>query len=210
MNYSIHPLFKDKESIEKIKNKLLYLFQLAEIESSRAGKIGMEVGSLRERILVSMLIYKFGLDDVETEIPITEPETDVLLNHEPISIKTYTGTGFSGVKVSWTVDPKKALEFKDNYKPICHILLVKINWDGEGGLYFIPKEVQQDVIDEIEIDSYIKLPKVGTNPRGVEFNKDALEKLAKSESASSITINWIKKDIEYNVFRRWIEYWKED
>lgn len=210
MGYSISPLFTDKDSVERIKNKLPYLFQLAEIESSRAGKIGMEVGILRERILISLLIYKFGSDDVETEVSITEPEIDMFLNNEPISIKTITSTGFSGVKVSWTVDPKKASEFKDNYKPTCHILLAKINWNGEGGLYFIPKEVQEYVIDEIGIDNYIKLPKAGTNPRGVEFNKDALEKLAKNKNSSSIAINWKKEDIEYNVLKRWIEYWKKD
>jgi hypothetical protein len=34
---------------DKIRKRLPYLFQLAELESSRAGKIGMEVGSLREK-----------------------------------------------------------------------------------------------------------------------------------------------------------------
>ncbi len=53
-----------------------YLFHLAELENSRAGKVGMEIGSLRERIVVSLLIYKFGEENVETEIPITEPEID--------------------------------------------------------------------------------------------------------------------------------------
>ena len=45
-------------------NRLPYLFHLAELDSSRAGKIGMEVGSLRERIIVALLIYKFGEDNV--------------------------------------------------------------------------------------------------------------------------------------------------
>ena len=38
-------IFKDRKIVEKIKKRLPYLFQLAELESSRAGKIGMEVGS---------------------------------------------------------------------------------------------------------------------------------------------------------------------
>lgn len=49
-------LFEDEKFVEKIKIILPQLFQIAEIESSRAGKIGMEVGNLRERILVSMMI----------------------------------------------------------------------------------------------------------------------------------------------------------
>ena len=49
-------LFEDEEFVEKVKKILPQLFQIAEIECSRAGKIGMEVGNLRERILVSMMI----------------------------------------------------------------------------------------------------------------------------------------------------------
>ncbi len=84
-------IFEDKQLLEKIQKRLPYLFQLAELESSRAGKTGMEVGSIRERIIVALLIYKFGEANVETEIPITEPEVDVKLFGEPISIKTITG-----------------------------------------------------------------------------------------------------------------------
>ena len=68
-NHSIE-IFEDEKLVGKIKTRLPYLFQLAELESSRAGKIGMEVGSLRERIIVALLIYKFGEENVETEIPI--------------------------------------------------------------------------------------------------------------------------------------------
>jgi len=42
--------FKDEKLIDRIKNRLPYLFQLAELESSRAGKIGMEVGSASESL----------------------------------------------------------------------------------------------------------------------------------------------------------------
>lgn len=76
-------VFTDKNLVEKIKKRLPYLFQLAELESSRAGKTGMEVGSVRERIIVALLIYKFGESNVETEIPITESEVDVKLIKEP-------------------------------------------------------------------------------------------------------------------------------
>lgn len=115
MSSRLIEIFEDKKLTEKIKKRLPYLFQLAEIESSRAGKIGMEVGSLRERIMVSLLIYKFGETNVETEIPITEPEVDVKLFGEPISIKTITGKSFGGVKLIWTVDASKAKEFREAF-----------------------------------------------------------------------------------------------
>lgn len=60
------------------------------MESQRNGKIGMEVGSTREKILIALLMYKFGLDDVNANLPITEPEIDVIVKEEPLSIKTVT------------------------------------------------------------------------------------------------------------------------
>jgi len=69
-------IFEDERLVEKIRKRLPYLFHLAELESSRAGKIGIEVGSLRE------------------------------------TIKTITGKEFGGVKLIWTVDAKKAKEFR--------------------------------------------------------------------------------------------------
>jgi len=83
-------IFEDKETIEKIQKRLPFLFQVAELESSRAGKVGMEVGSMGEKILIALLIYKFGKKNVETKLPITEPEMDVKLYGFPVSIKTIT------------------------------------------------------------------------------------------------------------------------
>lgn len=103
MSSRLIEIFEDEPLVEKIKKRLPYLFQLAELESSRAGRIGMEVGSLRERIIVALLIYKFGEANVETEIAITEPEVDVRLFGQPVSIKTITRKGFSGVKLIWIV-----------------------------------------------------------------------------------------------------------
>ena len=47
----------------------------------------MEIGSARERIVIALLIYKFGEDNIKTDIAITESETDVIVFDEPISIK---------------------------------------------------------------------------------------------------------------------------
>jgi len=202
-------LFEDEETVRRIKNRLPYLFQLAELESSRAGKVGMEVGSVRERIIVALLIYKFGEENVETEIPITEPEVDARLFGEPLSIKTITGT-FSGVKVIWTVDAEKAKEFRENYYPICDILLVQIKWNDVGGLYYIPVQAQRKLFDKIGRENYIKLPKAGTNPRGVEFAKNVLARLTADSQAKNIEINWQKSDIGFNAYKRWLDLWKED
>jgi hypothetical protein len=203
-------IFEDEKLVEKIKRRLPHLFQLAELESSRAGKIGMEVGSVRERIIVALLIYKFGEANVETEIPITEPEVDAKLFGKPVSIKTITGKGFGGVKIIWTVDAKKAKEFRENYYPHFDILLVQINWNDVGGFFYIPLNVQEKLFDKIGRQNYIKLPKPGTNPRGVEITKEALSSLVRDDKSKSISINWQRTKIEFNSYKRWVELWREE
>lgn len=206
----ITEIFENQDTIRKVQTKLPYLFQLAELDSQRAGKIGMEVGSLRERILVSLLIYKYGENKVETELPITEPEVDVLLYNKPISIKTKTGTGFSGVKLIWTVDSEKARVFRNTYNPSCDMLFTKIIWGNTGGLFYIPKEVQEQVLRELGRNLYIKLPPQGTNPRGVEITTEALRMLVRHNETLRINIDWEKREIDYNPFEKWVEHWHQD
>jgi len=203
-------IFEDKKLVEKIQRRLPYLFQIAELENSRAGKTGMEVGSVRERIIVALLIYKFGEANVETEIPITEPEVDAKLFGKPVSIKTITSKSFGGVKLIWTVDAQKAKEFRENYYPHCDILLVQINWNDTGGFYYIPLAVQKKIFDKTGRENYIKLPKVGTNPRGVEITKESLVSLVNDKESKNIVINWQKIKVEFNSFKRWVDLWRED
>ena len=210
MSSRLIEIFEDENLINRIKTRLPYLFQLAELESSRAGKIGMEVGSLRERIIVALLIYKFREANVETEIPITEPEVDVRLFAEPVSIKTITGKGFSGVKLIWTVDAQKAREFRETYYPHCAILLIQINWNDIGGFYYIPLEAQKRLFDKVGRKGYIRLPKQGTNPRGVEITKEALSSLVEDEMSRVIKISWHRTKVDYNPYKRWVDYWRED
>jgi len=41
-------IFEDEKLVKKVERRLPHLFQLAEWESSRAGQIGMQVGSAPE------------------------------------------------------------------------------------------------------------------------------------------------------------------
>jgi len=203
-------IFVDETIINRIKIRLPHLFQIAEIESSRAGKIGMQVGSIRENILVALLIYKYGHENVETEIKITEPEIDVKLFGQPISIKTVTSKTFGGVKLIWAVDAKKARQFRESYFPKYDMLLIRINWGGNGGFYHIPSEIQKELFESIGREDYIKLPKPGTNPRGVEITNKALSELATNKLTNVIDINWEKEDISYDPVERWVDYWSKE
>ncbi len=210
MGSQLIEIFKNNELVNKIKKRLPYLFQLAELEASRAGKIGMEIGSVRERIIIALLIYKFGEQNVDTNIPITKPEADLRLFNQPISIKTISGKNLGGVKLIWTVDAQKAKEFLEKYYPICDMLLVQINWNGIGGLYYIPLEVQIKYFKKLGKSSYIKLPKAGTNPRGVEITKEALALLINDRNAKSILVQWNRVETNTNSYKRWVDLWMED
>jgi len=210
MDNDIISLFTEQATILKIQDRLPKLFQLAEIESQRAGRTGMEVGSIRERIIVSLLIYKFGEKNVETELPITEPEIDVKLFGKPISIKTKTGKNLSGVKISWTVEEKSAHIFKDKYLPSCDMIFVQIDWNKTGNLFYFSKELQIEIFNLLGRENYIKLPPLGTNPRGVEISSKALSQLIKHTETKKILIDWKKEDIKFNAFKRWTELWAQE
>ena len=186
------------------------LFQIAEMDSSRSGKIGMEVGSLRERVLIAFFIALFGKKNVITEIPITKYELDVICFGEKISIKTNTGVGTP--KLIWTVDSQKATEFAKNYVPKCSMIYVCIDWLNKsdcGGFYYIPLKSQLNVLEKLTIDKYIKLPKIGTNPRGVELSMDALKMLLNSPETKKIAIEWNRSKTNYSPYSRWIEEWRK-
>jgi hypothetical protein len=58
-------------------------------------------------------------------------------------------------------------------------------------------------------EKYFKLPKPGTNPRGVEISNTALTKLLQDNGTKKIEIFWQRSSIEYKPYQRWVDYWKE-
>ncbi len=170
----------------------------------------MEVGSVREKIIIALLQYKFGEKNVETNISITEPEIDVIVYKFPISIKTISAKYLSGVKLIWTVDSQKSREFYNSYQPKIDMLLVHILWNEVGGFYYIPLEAQKNVFTGLGRKKYLKIPKEGTNPRGNEISNIALKELINNKLTGSIEINWIKSKIDFNPYKKWFELWKED
>jgi hypothetical protein len=82
--------------------------------------------------------------------------------------------------------------------------------DSIGGFYYIPLEAQKRLFDRVGGEGYIKLPKPGTNPRGVEVTKEALSSLVKDEMSKAIEISWQKTKVDYSPYKRWVDYWKEN
>jgi NAD kinase len=200
-------LFLDESLIKKIKDKLPKLFLLAEADNSRSGKLGMQVGSTREQILIALLMYKFGEKNVNADIPITESEIDAFVYDEPLSIKTVTGSKISGFKLIWTVDANSADVFAERYQPTCDILLTQINWGGIGHLILFRKDDQAKILNELTSKNYLKLPKPGTNSRGVEISSLAVNELLRNENTKKIDINFIREQQNYNAYKRWLDLW---
>ena len=71
-----HELFRSpyKEKIQKV---LPTLFNMVELENRRGNRLGMEVGTARERVLIALLMYVYGYKSVEFP-PSNSPELDVL------------------------------------------------------------------------------------------------------------------------------------
>ena len=88
--------------------------------------------------------------------------------------------------------------------------MAQINWNGIGYFYYFPKESQARVFKKLGKEGYIKLPKQGTNPRGVEITKNALEILTKDKMTKHIKIEWKRTKIHYDIYDRWIILWKNN
>jgi hypothetical protein len=202
---SAKDIFTSVEFQDLIKSKLPKLFEIAEVESTRGGKIGMEVGILRERVLTSFFISKVGEDNVDSDSSATENSKDVQVNGDDISIKTFTGSGYSGVKIFWTSDTESAKRVMDTYTPKFDLIVANINWgSNKGGLYYVDKQTQRQVMDSVGKDKFLKISS-GSNNRGITYGTDVLKKLLNHENTLKIEIDWVKTNEKFNIFERWVK-----
>lgn len=183
---------------------------MAEAEALRGGKLGMEIGSVRERIIIALLRHYFGKPNISTDMPITEKEIDVIVLDTRISIKTITGNTFSGIKVIWTVDWNKIDSFVDSYTPTADMIFIQIVWNSsDGGFFYIPQAVQNKIFNNLGENDYFKKPPKNTNPRGVEYSKEAIRLMVEDSETKKIPIDWIREDgKDIDIYKKWEGYWE--
>ncbi len=194
---------------EKILRILPTLFNMVELENRRGKKLGMEVGTARERVLIALLMYVYGNDQVIFP-PSTSHEMDVRVCGRSLSIKTKSNPGYGNVKLVWTVDWNRVDTFVKNYMPSSDLLYVNIIWDNDGGFFLIPQEVQQEALKQLGRDSFFKLPKRNTNPRGVELSSSSMKYMQEHSDTLSLNIHWQRDKTllkERALYHRWIELW---
>ncbi|MEW6569048.1 MAG: ThaI family type II restriction endonuclease [Chloroflexota bacterium] len=65
-------------------------------------------------------------------------------------------------------------------------------------------------LEAVGRDRYLKLPKRGTNPRGVEISAEAMGRLVDHTATRSIPIDWKRPAGQYDPYERWVEYSRLD
>jgi hypothetical protein len=156
---------------------LVELYRRSQSEHSRNGKCTMEIGSSREKDLVSVLMLDLGAS-VCAEIDNSALE-DVRIGTQLFSIKHITGAvGTGSIKAKWTADADQARAFvagslaAEHVHP--HILLSYLDVkSGKLTLCCVESMRCTEVIHSLGIDAF-KVA-VGTNNRGVEYSRQAIQ-----------------------------------
>jgi hypothetical protein len=204
---TIEELFSNKTYIAKIGKALPIFFHMANLESVRGRAIGMEVGTLREKILIAMLLAAFGRDSIDKDVSTTEYDTDFYLNKKKVSIKT--STGFYKFKLKWTANKLASKPFVDTYTPSSDLIYAFIKWNHQGGLYFVPARAQLDVFKILGRGKYLRIPSDGTNNRGIEISVEACMQLVSHPATLVIPIQWDIPKTSYDPISRWVTLWND-
>jgi hypothetical protein len=196
--------FENETFVDIVKNNLPKLFKKAELETMRGGKIGMEVGVLRERVLNAILIKSFGYENVKTDFGTTENSKDVQVFQDTLSIKTFTNNNYDGIKVFWASDNESVRNATLNYRPQNHLLVSQIKWGTEdGGLYLIPLDVQNYFFNLRGVEGYLKI-NTGNN-RGISIQTEILKSMITHNDTKIIGVSWNTPEIQLNIYERWIQ-----
>lgn len=204
MNKKLVEKFEDDGFIKNVQANFPRMFHITELENSKNKRVGMEAGIQREKIIIEMFKYECGRGNVMNVLPKSAGhEVDVMLFGEPLSIKTLTGKIKAGFKLKWISDEKVIKKFHEEYYPSCDILFAWIKWNTYKGIYYIPVEDQIKIFEEVGRDVYLKVPKTGTNSRGVEIRKHILLKLINNGMTPQIKIGWEKSKINDISHEEW-------
>ena len=183
-------LFDHNKNIhEAFKETLVEGFEEAELECENS----QGIGNHRERVIIGSWKYLFG-DRVRTVDNEINKEYDVIVDNMNVSIKTVKNNGM--VKVSWTSNYDRILDEVKAYVPDSDIFLTNVYWGRKNvkeSIFFIPKQVQCDILDDIGHENYLKIPSQNSNPRGFGISTSAMKMLKQHELTLQSIIDWQRK-----------------
>ena len=58
-------------------------------------------------------------------------------------------------------------------------------------------------------ENYLRLPKAGMQPRGVELSREALTALVAKKAARRLLIRW-ERPAKDDPYQRWVDYWRQE
>ena len=203
MNNLIVQLLESADCVRRIRNKLPPAFEMVQQQAS-----GPEVGVLREGVLIGMFMAFLGEDRILPNTNAVEADVDCYVNDVSLSIKTITGKNLGGIRIKWTSDQEKAREFIDSFSPECDLLIVRIVWEAEGRISYIPVEAQQKAFGNLGI-KYLDY-RQGTNTRGINLSREALTILEDDKDSVVLPVEWFKSIQPQSRYDRWVSYWQDE
>lgn len=177
-----------------IMNKLYTLYKISEQECRRNGRLSPEVGSSREKDLISILVYALGLNNVIYDIPNSSKE-DVIICNRKYSIKHISGNlKCSGIKVVWTVNVEHQNAFMMNPQFDYNMLLVFVK-DNMIRVIHISETVLKNTYNYFHQNGLMIFNIMKGNSRGIEFDTTFFKTLI-SNSDFDVSMNCISLEME--------------
>jgi len=186
---------------DKYVKGLITLYHLSQMECSRSSGLTPEIGSSRERDLISSFVSNLELN-VNYNIT-NDKKEDVIINDLKLSIKhsSNKSKSQSGIKIIWTVDFEKRNEFLKNFTFNCDIIVVYVRFskmldNGELEIIYIRKEKLSEIHNNFKLIEKNVFNCLDGNSRGIEFDKKFYDEILKNINFH-IKINFM--NINYDV-----------
>lgn len=167
-------------------------FEEIYIENTENGKVGAEIGKAREVTIKSLLKKCLGIENVVENTDPGLKGVDTIINGESISIKSpMTSWKKKGMPESCTVKWRvhDFEKFKKDFTIDSHLLYVgfwKTKYSGPS-IYFIPKHVQQEILEEVGKDEYLNIPEKGIT---VFIPRQIMDKLTTHPETLKYSLSW--------------------
>lgn len=208
----LRELLSAQDTLRILNAGLPLAFQTVEVEHRQIGsnKLGMEVGKARENVVIGLLKLHLGADKLHLPGE-GQSQKDVLIGDRRLGLEIKTVTGNGPIKVKWTVDNESVTKAIDNFDFHADFLIFRIFWnENQDSVFYLPQEALKDVVAEWPGQTYLNI-RTGTNNRGIEFDREFLDKAAEHPLSLRLKIDWKRQDDSKIIhpIDRWVSYWSE-
>lgn len=199
---SLSGLFSNLKFINYIQLNWPRRFQYVNSLFTQDSKLDSFVGKVRETVIINTLKKFVPAEYLECDVSVNEPEKDLGAWGRSISVKT--SSSGSAFKLTWVDDAFKSQQFMDSYNPTCDLLYANVPHGKMGGIYFIPLEVQSEVLKLMGIEKYM-VYRPNSYSKGILISKSALDKILTHKDTQFIPIEWLDKSDGEDYLHLWDE-----